>query len=245
MIHILPLSNIGEVMEGDDLGGILANALACQAPEAGDVLVVTQKVVSKAEGRYRSLADVIPSRRAFELSTTTGKDARLVELVLSESTDIVRAAPHVLITRHRLGLVMANAGIDASNLGAGREGQVLLLPEDPDASAARLRSALPNGVAVLISDSFGRPWRHGVTNVCIGAAGFPAFHDQRGLPDRDGRVLQMTQVAYGDLIACAAGLAMGEGAEGVPAALARGCALPEGDVSASALIRPLAEDLFR
>lgn len=242
MIEIHAIRNIGEVMEGADLGALLSGALTGYALVPSDVLVVTQKIVSKAEGRFRTLADVTPSSRALELAETTQKDPQLVELALSESSAVIRAAPHILITRHRLGLVMANAGIDASNLGPGRAGQILLLPEDPDASAARIAAAL--GVAVVISDSFGRPWREGVTNVCIGASGLAALSDQRGEADRDGRVLQMTQVAYGDLIASAAGLAMGEGAEGVPVALVRGCLLPAGNVPASTLIRPVEQDLF-
>jgi coenzyme F420-0:L-glutamate ligase/coenzyme F420-1:gamma-L-glutamate ligase len=166
-----------------------------------------------------------------------------VELVLDEAEAVVRAVPHVLITRHRLGHVMANSGIDQSNIGAGEQERVLLLPQDPDASAAALASAL--GMAVVISDSFGRPWRMGVVAVAIGAAGLPALCDRRGETDRDGRVLEVTQVALADMIATAANLATGEGAEGIPAALLRGLSFSGQPRPAADLVRPLAEDLFR
>jgi coenzyme F420-0:L-glutamate ligase/coenzyme F420-1:gamma-L-glutamate ligase len=172
-----------------------------------------------------------------------------VELVLAESTAIVRAVPNILITRHRTGHVMANAGVDRSNVGPDGAEVVLLLPADSDASAERLRAALgahwPAPPAVLISDSFGRPWRQGVTNVAIGAAGLPTLVDRRGDLDRDFRPLQVTQVAFGDLIASACGLAMGEGAENVPAVLVRGLHWDEADRPAAALVRPPDEDLFR
>lgn len=247
MISIHPLSGLGEVEPGADLAALFMAARPCAEP--GDILVVTQKIISKAENRFVALADITPGTEAIRLAAVTRKDARLVELVLAESTAILRAAPHVLIARHRCGHVMANAGIDRSNLGPGREGQVLLLPRDADASATALRLALRrHGIpvsAIVISDSFGRPWRLGVVNVALGAAGLPALVDRRGTPDRDGRPLEITQIALGDIIASAAGLAMGEGAEGVPAALIRGLALPDGEYPAASLIRPLAEDLFQ
>jgi coenzyme F420-0:L-glutamate ligase/coenzyme F420-1:gamma-L-glutamate ligase len=249
MIYIAPLAGIGEIAAGDDLAAILAGALGATAPEKGDILVVTSKIVSKAEGRRVALDSVAPGARAMEIAGAIGKDPRLVELALAESTDVVRQARGVLITRHRLGLVMANAGIDASNIGEGHDDSVLLLPEDPDASAQALRVGLTERLGVelgiVLSDSFGRPWRNGVVNVSIGTAGLPAIHDRRGEVDRDGRVLQVTQIAYGDLIASAAGLAMGEAAEGIPAALVRGCKLPDMDIPAARLVRPLEEDLFR
>ena len=249
MIEIHPLGMIGEVLPGTDLVAILSEALlaAGRPINGGDALVVTQKIVSKAEGRYVTLDSVKPSEEALRLAKITGKDARLVELVLTESTAVVRAAPNVLITRHRCGYVMANAGIDRSNTGSG--GAVLLLPKNPDASAERLRQGL--GVrfgsppAVVISDSFGRPWRYGVVNVALGASGLPALVDKRGQPDRDGRPLEVTQIALADMIASAAGLAMGEGAEGIPAALIRGASWPAGSLPAAALLRPLSEDLFQ
>ena len=239
-ISILPVTGLGEIAPGTDLPALLAAGVDAQT---GDVLVVTQKIVSKAEDRFVDLAQVTPGSEANELASATEKDPRLVELILRESSAVVRQARGVLITRHRLGLVMANAGIDASNLGPGGAERVLLLPEDPDASAARIAAAL--GIGVVISDSFGRPWRQGVTNVAIGCAGLPALEDQRGMQDRDGREMRVTQVAWGDLIASAAGLAMGEAAQGVPAVLVRGLPLPAGDQPASVLVRPEAEDLFR
>lgn len=245
MIQIIPLGGIGEVEAGDDLPVLLAPAMQAAAgpSQPGDVLVVTQKIVSKAEGRMVALASVEPSDEATRLAAITHKDARLVELVLAESSDVLRAIPNVLITRHRLGFVMANAGIDRSNIGPGEE-RALLLPLDPDGSAAALAAAL-GGPAVVISDSFGRPWRLGVVAVAIGASGLPALADRRGQPDRDGRLLEVTQIAVADMIATAACLAMGEGAEGVPAALVRGYPIDGPHVAAAALNRPLSEDLFQ
>jgi coenzyme F420-0:L-glutamate ligase/coenzyme F420-1:gamma-L-glutamate ligase len=251
VIALHPLSAIGEVEPGDDLARLLAGALNATGlvPLPTDVLMVTQKIVSKAEGRFVELASITPSPRAIELAQVTRKDARFVELVLAESTAVVRAAPEVLITRHRSGHVMANAGIDRSNMGPGSQDRALLLPADADASAQRLRTALREywhePPAVLISDSFGRPWRLGVTNVAIGASGLPALVDRRGETDRNGRKLEVTQVALGDMIASAGGLLTGEGAEGVPAVLVRGLHWSAQDRPASSLIRPLHEDLFR
>lgn len=251
---VLPLRGIGEILPGADLCAELDAALARDglALQRFDVLVVAQKIVSKAEGRYRRLREVEPGERAVALAATTGKDARLVELVLRESTDVVRAAPQVLITRHRLGLVMANAGIDRSNVpGAGDDECVLLLPQDPDASAARLREQLQRSagtdseLGVIVSDSFGRPWRRGVTNVAIGAAGLPALIDRRGDADREGRRLEVTEVAFADAVAGAAALVMGEGAEGRPVALVRGLNWSALASTAAQLLRPAHEDLFR
>lgn len=250
MIGIHSLDAIGEIRAGDDLAAVLAQALDAQnlALTDHDILVVTQKIVSKAEGRFVDLSTVNPGAEAQKLAAVTAKDPRLVELVLAESSAVVRAVRGVLITRHRTGHVMANAGIDQSNLGGGAE-QVLLLPEDPDASAERLRASLARrwdaAFGVVISDSFGRPWRYGVVNVAIGSAGCPALIDRRGMLDRDGRTLEVTQVALADLVASAGGLAMGEGAEGVPAALIRGYRWDVPASPASALVRPLEEDLFR
>lgn len=244
MIAIHPLARIGEIVPGDDLAPLLRKALSGALPLASkDVLVVTQKIVSKAEGRFVDLATVTPGAEAARLAAITHKDARLVELVLAEASAVLRAVPNVLITRHRLGHVMANSGIDRSNIGPGVAERALLLPIDPEASAERLRAAL--GCAVVVSDSFGRPWRYGVTGVAIGAAGLPALVDRRGEADRDGRRLEVTQIGLADMLATAAMLAMGEGAEGVPAALIRGADWPGGTSPASALIRPLEEDLFQ
>ena len=251
MISIVPLTGIGEIAPGDDLAAILAAALSRAEVQLvpSDILVVTQKIVSKSEGRFAIVADGAVSEEAERLAAITHKDAGLVQLVLDESDAIVRAVPHVLIVRHRTGHVMANAGIDRSNLGPDGEHSALLLPEDADRSAAQLRGALATHVdtppAVVISDSFGRPWRYGVIGVAIGAAGLPALIDRRGECDRDGRLLEVTQVALADLAASAAALATGEGAEGVPAALIRGVTWTAPDRPAAALVRPMAEDLFR
>lgn len=248
MIEILPLAGLPEIRPGDDLAALLTTAMTGLpgGPQAKDILVVTQKIVSKAENLFVDLAAVEPDDEARELAERTRKDPRLVALILRESVAVVRAVPGVLITRHCSGCVMANGGIDQSNLGPGGDGRVLLLPRDPDAAAARLRAALgPKAPALIIADSFGRPWRVGVTNVAIGAAGFPALVDQRGDHDRGGRPLAVTQIALADLAAAAAGLIMGEADQGVPAAMIRGVAWSGPQRPASDLIRPVAEDLFR
>lgn len=245
---------------GDDLAAMLIDSIVAQGLQLhkGDVVVVAQKAVSKVEGRYVDLATVQPSEQAKTLAEKVCKDSRLVELVLRESSDVVRAVPGVLIVRHRSGHVMANAGIDASNLPAsGVSGDcaelVLLLPENADASAQRLSQQLSEfsgvDVAVVVSDSFGRPWRQGVTNVALGVAGIAALYDKRNQLDMYGRTLQVTQVAVGDLLASTAGLVMGEGSEGIPAALIRGVSAvflePQSHNPASTLLRAAEEDLFR
>jgi coenzyme F420-0:L-glutamate ligase/coenzyme F420-1:gamma-L-glutamate ligase len=249
---IQAVPGIPEIVAGDDLASILFTALSAvnAIPREHDILVVAQKIVSKAQGRIVDLRSVVPQARAQQLAVVTGKDPRLIELILSESTEVLRARPKVLIVRHRLGFVMANAGIDYSNVPAtGHVEPVLLLPRDPDASAADLRAALTAlfGVemGVVISDSFGRPWRKGVVNTAIGAAGIPALLDRRGETDREGRALEVTEVAIADALAAAAGLMMGEAAEGVPAALIRGVHWPAPVRNGNSLVRPLQEDLFR
>lgn len=248
------LGGLPEFGPGDDLAAAVHAALSAAgiSLRAGDVLVVAQKVVSKVEGRYRRLSEVQASPRAEELARVVGKDPRFVELVLRESSEVLRASPNVLITRHRRGHVMANSGIDRSNLPPGSgsaDERVLLLPEDPDGSARRLASALGPASggwpAVIVSDSFGRPWRQGTVNVALGVWGLPAVVDRRGEPDRHGRILQTTQVALADALAAAAGLAMGEGAEGTPVVHARGLGWSGPATDSTPLIRPLAEDLFR
>lgn len=231
------------VKAGDDLAALLRAALqrAAITPQAGDVLAVAQKIVSKAEGRSIALASVRPSPAATTLAAQTGKDARLVELILSESERVVRARPNLIIVKHRLGFVMANAGIDQSNVG--EEGHALLLPENPDDSAARLSAAL--GLPVVITDSFGRAWRRGTVGVAIGAAGLPALRDLRGQPDLFGRTLMVSITGFADEIAAAAGLLMGQGAEAQPAVMVRGLALGGDALPAAELLRPDAEDLFQ
>lgn len=248
------LPGLPEIEPGANLAALICTAASASHIDinASTVVVVAQKAVSKAEGRYVDLNAVTPSAAALELAERTSKDARLVELILSESSTVLRAIPGVLIVRHRLGHVMANAGIDRSNLpaGAGQE-RVLLLPIDPDHSAAQLRTALSArlGVApgVIISDSFGRPWRNGVVNVALGAAGLPSLVDRRGELDRHGRTLEVTQLALADAVSAAAGLVMGEGAEGTPVVVVSGINIFAGapQRAASALIRPLEEDLFQ
>ncbi len=253
-LEIRALDGLPEIGPGDDLaeairGGLRRSSIVLRRD---DVLVVAQKVVSKAEGRYVRLRDVEPSGRAVDLAHVVRKDPRFVELVLRESCEVVRAAANVLVTRHRLGHVMANAGIDRSNLPpseADAGERVLLLPEDPDHSARRLGEALgPGGEgwpAVIISDSFGRPWRQGTVNVALGVWGLPAVIDHRGETDRDGRVMQTTQVALADAVAAAAGIAMGEGAEGTPVVHLRGLAWRAAPTGSAPLLRPVSEDLFR
>ena len=254
-LTLTALPGIREIAPGDDLARILGEALRAldvlpprrNGAQPQSVLVVAQKIVSKAEGRYVQLDSVTVSPRAAELAALTRKDPRVVELVLGESVEVLRAKPDVLIVRHRLGYVMANAGIDRSNVGPSD--RVLLLPMDPDGSAAALAGSLREQhgfhVGVIICDSFGRPWRKGVTNVALGAAGVPALLDRRGEPDRNGRRLEVTEIALADQLASAAGLLMGEGAESRPAVLIRGLTLDAPPVPAARLIRPLAEDLFR
>jgi coenzyme F420-0:L-glutamate ligase / coenzyme F420-1:gamma-L-glutamate ligase len=251
MFSVLPITGLPEIVAGDDLAALLTERLAYSdlRLQPSDILVVTQKIVSKAEGRFVDLADLVPSPEAQALAMEIDKDPALVELVLRESSAVVRKAPNVLITRHRLGHVMANSGIDASNIGSGNGGNVLLLPMDPDASAARIADAADARFGfrpgVVISDSFGRPWRIGTVNVAIGVAAMPAIIDQRGQADRDGRIMQMTMIAVGDAIAAAAGLAMGEGDEGIPAVIVRGLRLSGEHQTSRAIVRPLDEDLFR
>jgi coenzyme F420-0:L-glutamate ligase/coenzyme F420-1:gamma-L-glutamate ligase len=242
-----------EVQPGDDLIALLDRAIGERANASlseSDVLVVAQKVVSKAENRYVVLDTVTPSAEAREIAQRCGKDPRFVELVLRESSEIVRVAPQVLIVRHRLGFVVANAGIDQSNL-PGSGGRVLLLPSDPDASAATLRTRLVERyglkIAVLISDSFGRPWRLGVCGVCIGCAGLEPLVDLRGVHDRSGRPLEVTQIAVADQLCAAATLVSGEASEGRPMVIVRGVPADYLATSRGAreLVRPLHQDLFR
>jgi coenzyme F420-0:L-glutamate ligase/coenzyme F420-1:gamma-L-glutamate ligase len=251
-LRLVALPGFPQVASGDDLAALTAAALtrASLQLHAGDVLVFAQKVISKAEGRRVDLAEVAPSPQAIELSQTVQKDPRLVELVLRESRRVVRAARDVLIVEHRLGLIMANAGIDQSNVADPASGEfALLLPEDPDASAARLRDRLRalTGCApgVVISDSFGRPWRIGTTGVAIGCAGVPAMLDLRGETDLFGRPLRVTVVGHADEIASAASLLMGQASEAQPVILVRGLATRAPHQPATALIRPAQQDLFR
>jgi len=251
-LSLTALEGIPEVEPRMALGPLIAAALERHAivPSGDDVFLVCQKIISKSENRFVDLASVVVSAEARDLAARCGKDPRLVEIILRESTAVVRCAPRVLIVRHRLGLVMANAGVDQSNV-PGSDSRVLLLPSDPDGSAAALRAELSKilGIspAVVITDTFGRPWRQGVCGTAIGASGLVTLLDRRGEPDRFGRELAVTQVAIADGIAAAASLLMGEAAEGHPVVLARG--LPRSwkhDAALAAdLISPPGEDLFR
>jgi coenzyme F420-0:L-glutamate ligase/coenzyme F420-1:gamma-L-glutamate ligase len=251
LIEAIP--GLPEVVPGADLASLVNDATraAGLGLASGDVVVVAQKIVSKAQGRVVDLAAVTPSSRAEALAVKVDKDPRLVEVILSESRDVLAAAPGVLVVEHRSGHVMANAGVDRSNVGSAAPGRelVLLLPEDSDSSAEDLRAALERlaGVplGVIVSDSVGRPWRNGTAAIALGAAGLPALLDLRGRPDRDGRALAVSTVGVADQIAAAAALVTGEGAEGRPVAIVRGLELDGPAAPASALLRPSAQDLFR
>lgn len=251
-ISIWPLPGLPEIKPGDDLAAMLARAItdAGLQPASGDIVVVTSKIVAKAQGRFATLADVTPGPRARELSVLTGKDARLVQLILDEAREVIRATPHVIIVETQDGFILANAGIDQSNLSSPDQGRrVLLLPEAPDQAAADLKQRLDAHFAVplgvIVSDSVGRPWRLGTVGIGIGAAGVTALWDRRGETDFTGRKLEVTEVAFADAVASAAVLAMGEGAEGCPAALVRGYATAAPPRPAADILRPKPMDLFR
>ena len=242
-LSLTALPGLPMVRPGDDLAGLLAAGMARAGltPQPGDVLAIAQKIVSKAEGRSVALESVTPSAAARRLAVETEKDPRVVELILSESRRVVRARPNLIIVEHRLGFVMANAGIDQSNVG--EEGHALLLPVDPDASAAALAARL--GLPVVITDSFGRAWRRGTVGVAIGVAGLPALLDLRGQPDLFGRELRVSLTGFADEIAAAAGLIMGQGAEARPAVHLRGLNWSAPPNPAAELLRVGEEDLFR
>lgn len=251
-VTLTPIPNIPRVRPGDDLARVLIAACTAggMAPADNDVLVVAQKIVSKAEGRIVDLATVRPSARAKTLAAEVNKDARLVEVILNESRRVVRHRPGVLIVEHRLGFVMANAGVDRSNVDPDLGAEpVLLLPENPDASASVLRDRLAahfgTTIGVIISDSFGRAWRRGTVGVALGVAGLPALMDMRGRPDLYGRALRVTQTGFADEIAAAATLVMGEADEAQPAVLVHGLSWPDAPTPAASLVRPAEEDLFR
>src|SRR5438128_5709779 len=251
-LSITALTGIPLVKPGDDLAAIALAAYAASglAPADGDVLVVAQKIVSKAENRIVDVTTVEPSERAIALAAEVEKDPRLVEVILSESRRIVRHRANLLIAEHKRGWVMANAGIDHSNIGPddGTE-RVLLLPLDPDASAEALRLQLVERtgrrVAIIVSDSFGRPFRRGTVGIALGAAGLPAVIDWRGHPDLFGRILEVTETGFADEIAAAASLVQGQADEATPIVLVRGLSWSAPDASAADLVRPPEHDLFR
>ncbi|GIK58496.1 MAG: coenzyme F420-0:L-glutamate ligase [Chloroflexi bacterium] len=251
-LRFMSIPHIPHVQPGDNLAELLLTALQQANIELqnGDVLAIAQKIVSKAEGRLVNLGTVTPGAQAQIVAGHTGKDSRVVELILQESEEISRMRPGVLIVRHRLGFTSANAGIDRSNVAqSGADETVLLLPEDPDASAARICQHLQEyfqvQLGVVITDSHGRPFRLGTVGVAIGVAGMPALWNRRGELDLYGYALQHTDVAVADEVAAAAGLLMGQAAEGSPAIVVRGLQLPAGDGKATDLIRPKELDLYR
>lgn len=256
-LRVFAVPGLPEVQAGDDLGGLIVSALQTlgETLRNGDVVVLAQKIVSKAEGRQVALDTVRPSERACSLATQADKDPRVVELILQESHEVLRCRPGVIVVEHRLGFVMAHAGIDQSNVLQTGDGVALLLPQDPDASCARLRTHLRAAtgaeVAVLIIDSHGRAWRQGTVGVAIGAAGLTALLDLRGRPDRHGRTLRVTEVGLADEIAAAASLLMGQADEGRPVVVLRGLSLPAGGAwgedagRARDLVRPREMDMFR
>jgi coenzyme F420-0:L-glutamate ligase/coenzyme F420-1:gamma-L-glutamate ligase len=269
-LTLTPLPSIPLIQPGDDLPAILLRSLeqARLSLADGDILVLAQKIVSKAEGRLVDLKTVVPSPAAYDLATRSEKDPRLAELILRESREILRVRPGTVIVEHRLGFVCANAGIDHSNVappgkavnheghegaqrgkGEAAEDWVLLLPLDPDRSAAAIRARLEavsgKRLGVMIIDSHGRAWRLGITGACIGLSGLPALVDKRGDPDLFGYRLRITQIAAADELAAAASLVMGQADEGTPAVHARGFPYPLREGSLKELLRPKEQDMFR
>jgi len=253
-LTLTSLSGIPLIRQGNDLADIVVRALQDNniSLEEHDILVFAQKIVSKAEGRSINLVTVTPSTRAIELAAQTEKDARLVELILQESQEVLRTRPGTIIVEHRLGFVCANAGIDHSNVagvGSTAEDWVLLLPAEPDRSAETIRqeilSKTGKRVGILIIDSHGRAWRNGTVGVAIGIAGMPGLQDLRGQPDLFGFTLRITQIGAADELAAAASLIMGQAAEGRPVVHVRGFPYPLREGSLKELIRPKEQDLFR
>jgi len=254
-LTLTAFAGIPLVHSGDDLVALILQSLQQTSLklEDGDILVIAQKIVSKSEGRYVRLADVKPSKRAFQLAAETEKDPRLMELILSESREIVRYRSSVIVAENRQGVVLANAGIDHSNVeeDGGKE-QVLLLPLDPDASAANIRKQLQRktnrNLAVIINDSLGRAWRNGTTGTALGVSGLPALLDLRGRPDLFGEPLQTSEEAIADELSAAASLLQGQAGEGRPVILIRGydfSGIPTQNTGTFGLIRPKEKDLFR
>ena len=254
-LTLTAFAGIPLVHSGDDLVALILQSLQQTSIklEDGDILVIAQKIVSKSEGRYVRLADVKPSERAFQLAAETEKDPRLMELILSESREIVRYRSSVIVAENRQGVVLANAGIDHSNVEKdGGEEQVLLLPLDPDASAANIRKQLQRktnrNLAVIINDSLGRAWRNGTTGTALGVSGLPALLDLRGRPDLFGEPLQTSEEAIADELSAAASLLQGQAGEGRPVILIRGydfSGIATQNTGTFGLIRPKEKDLFR
>jgi coenzyme F420-0:L-glutamate ligase / coenzyme F420-1:gamma-L-glutamate ligase len=248
------LQHIPLIRHGDNLADIIVSGLQENnlTLEDNDILVIAQKIVSKAEGRAVNLARVIPSTRAVELARETEKDARLVELILQESNEVIRTRLGTIIVEHKLGFVCANAGIDHSNVagvGNATEEWVLLLPAEPERSAQAIRQEIETRtrkrIGILIIDSHGRAWRNGTVGIAIGIAGLPGLQDLRGEPDLFGFTLRITQVGVADELAAAASLVMGQASEGIPVVHVRGFPYPLREASLQELIRPKDQDLFR
>ncbi len=251
-LELIALPGMPLVKPGDDLADVVLGGLdsAGRSLSAGDVLVIAHKIVSKAEDRYADLKQVEPSPRARKLAALCDKDARLIELILSESTEVLRHRPGLLVVVHRLGVVLANAGIDHSNVEPeGEAERVLLLPLDPDGTCRAIREVLGErtgvDVAVIINDSVGRAWRNGTVGIALGTSGLPSLHDLRGRRDLFDRPLVVTQEGIANELAAAASLLQGQANEGTPVVLIRGFEREGASAPAAALIRPKAEDLFR
>ena len=247
-VTLIPIDGLPEIKPGDDLAAMLVGRVraAGRAFEAGDLLAIAQKVVSKSEGRIRRLADVVPGAEAERMAADSGKDARSLQVVLDETVRIVRWQRGVLIVETRHGFVCANAGVDHSNAGA--LDTLILLPIDPDGSAARIRERIKAetgvDVPVVITDTFGRAWREGHMNVAIGISGLPALRRYIGEFDPDGYEMRVTEIAIADEIAAATELVMGK-LDRRPAAIVRGLAMPEGSETARTYVRPHDKDMFR
>ncbi|MAT44512.1 MAG: coenzyme F420-0:L-glutamate ligase [Anaerolineaceae bacterium] len=252
-LYLKALEGFPEVNIGDDLSSVISNECARNnwVWEDGDILIIAQKIVSKAENRYVKLSDIHPSEKALNYVLQTGKDPRVIELILSESNKVLRTRKGLMVVEHKLGFICANAGIDQSNIKQKNENDisVLLLPKNPDQSANEIRKKIKDqtgkSIAVLIIDSHGRPWRRGVVGITIGLSGIQGVLDRRGHSDLYGYRLQVTEIGTCDELAAAASILMGQAAEGKPVVLVRGYPYSMGEGSISDVIRPENEDLFR
>lgn len=251
-LEIFAPTGVPLIKPGADLVNTVLHALSDNGERllAGDIVIIAQKIVSKSEDRYVRLVDVAPSEAAVTLAQDADKDPRLVQLILNESRAVLRHRPGVIIVEHRLGFIVANAGIDASNVSRADDGQrVLLLPQDPDRSAAEMRKRFEancgGAIGVIINDSIGRAWRNGAIGTCLGNAGLPALHDLRGHLDLFGRPLLISTMGLSDELASAASLIQGQGDQGRPVVVARGYKWSASEQTAKNLIRPIDEDMFR